>query len=333
MVEDADPDPGNELQILFMSNDTIFLTDGGFVKLPVDISDDGDWVKSGDYLYVGTDSIGIGTDEPKDALDVRGGVLIGPSWTNLDHAPYGGLAVWGSVGIGTASPVGIMDIEYGGTAFVDVLRVSKLDYNDQGTGIVVQSNTSPSSNYNFMEAISDFSGTPITQFIFRGDGFLGMGVTNPQCPLHINQKQQFEGIRLEYDDSNYWETFTDLAQDYNFAYNSTLISYIDDSDGSYNIVSDKNLKTDIIPLNNVIGKVNQLQPSFYRLTTSNSSKKLSIGLIAQEVEPLFPETVNEKEGIKAINYDAFAVIAIQAIKEQQEIIEDLKSRLEELENR
>ncbi|NCO55931.1 MAG: hypothetical protein GW876_11120, partial [Bacteroidetes bacterium] len=31
---DLDPNPTNELQVLSISNDTIFLTNGGFVKLP-----------------------------------------------------------------------------------------------------------------------------------------------------------------------------------------------------------------------------------------------------------------------------------------------------------
>jgi hypothetical protein len=33
-ADDADPDPSNELQTLSISNDTIYLSDGGFVKLP-----------------------------------------------------------------------------------------------------------------------------------------------------------------------------------------------------------------------------------------------------------------------------------------------------------
>jgi len=34
-IDDADPDPTNELQILSISNDSVFLSDGGFVKLPL----------------------------------------------------------------------------------------------------------------------------------------------------------------------------------------------------------------------------------------------------------------------------------------------------------
>jgi trimeric autotransporter adhesin len=51
---------------------------------------------------------------------------------------------------------------------------------------------------------------------------------------------------------------------------------------------------------------------------------LSYGFIAQEVEKLFPAFVTTKgaDGMKAIAYQNFSVVAIQAIKEQQVIIEN-----------
>ncbi|MCD4729498.1 MAG: tail fiber domain-containing protein [Bacteroidales bacterium] len=165
------------------------------------------------------------------------------------------------------------------------------------------------------------------------NGNTGIGTHTPQTYLHINQKSVSTGIRLEYISTSYWDTYVDVVHDYNFAFNNILKSYILDTDGSYIAVSDRNLKTDITPFSPVLEKVKQLQPCHYRFKDDMSGGNKSIGLIAQEVEPLFPEVVHEKDGIKAINYDAFAVIAIQAIKEQQEIIEALQSRLEELEKK
>ena len=51
--------------------------------------------------------------------------------------------------------------------------------------------------------------------------------------------------------------------------------------------------------------------------------------IAQEVVEIFPELVSsiEKEGMYMIGYEKFGVIAIQAIKEQQEIIEKQDNRI------
>ena len=59
---------------------------------------------------------------------------------------------------------------------------------------------------------------------------------------------------------------------------------------------------------------------------------LHIGLIAQEVEPVFPDFIGETLGndgstyYKVIKYDRFAPIFIEAIKEQQVQIEALQNQ-------
>jgi hypothetical protein len=53
----------------------------------------------------------------------------------------------------------------------------------------------------------------------------------------------------------------------------------------------------------------------------------SIGLIAQEVELIVPEVVHEYDGIKAIAYSNIIGLLVEAIKEQQKQINDLKNIL------
>ena len=56
-------------------------------------------------------------------------------------------------------------------------------------------------------------------------------------------------------------------------------------------------------------------------------------MIAQEVEKVLPEIVITREnGIKAIQYEKVVPLLVEAIKEQQTLIEDLSNRLEVLEN-
>ena len=56
------------------------------------------------------------------------------------------------------------------------------------------------------------------------------------------------------------------------------------------------------------------------------------GVIAQEVEKIFPELVNkDSEGKLAVAYANFTPILIEAIKEQQKMIEELQERLAVLE--
>ena len=50
------------------------------------------------------------------------------------------------------------------------------------------------------------------------------------------------------------------------------------------------------------------------------------GVIAQEVEPVLPEAVNEVEnGTKTVDYNAVIALLVESIKEQQEQIEELKN--------
>jgi hypothetical protein len=53
---------------------------------------------------------------------------------------------------------------------------------------------------------------------------------------------------------------------------------------------------------------------------------IQVGLVAQEVEKLFPELVKTDEnGFKAISYDKLSVLLLQGIKEQQTEIETAKT--------
>lgn len=98
--------------------------------------------------------------------------------------------------------------------------------------------------------------------------------------------------------------------------------------------SDERIKENIITIDSALNKVNQLRGVYYNRTDINTSQK-QIGLIAQEVENVIPEavlTANDELGTKSISYGQINALLIEAIKEQQTIIDDLKSRLETLEN-
>ena len=52
----------------------------------------------------------------------------------------------------------------------------------------------------------------------------------------------------------------------------------------------------------------------------------SIGVIAQEVEKVLPELVEETDGVKSVSYGNIIGVLIEAIKEQQVRIEKLEGR-------
>ena len=83
--------------------------------------------------------------------------------------------------------------------------------------------------------------------------------------------------------------------------------------------SDARLKKDIKPLTHALDSILQLQGKTYRWKEDTTfANKQDIGLVAQDVEKVFPELVAEDErGYKAIAYSKLTTVLIEAIKEQQ----------------
>jgi hypothetical protein len=91
--------------------------------------------------------------------------------------------------------------------------------------------------------------------------------------------------------------------------------------------SDVSLKQNIQTLNNALGIVNKLRGVSY---TRDGEEE--IGVIAQETEVFLPQVVRTGEdGLKSVSYTNMVGLLIEAIKEQQKIIDDLTSRLVKLE--
>ena len=94
--------------------------------------------------------------------------------------------------------------------------------------------------------------------------------------------------------------------------------------------SDKRLKDNITPITDAITKVTKL--GGYEFDWSNNQdvyKGHDYGVIAQEVEEIFPELVQTRQdGYKAVKYDKLTAVLIEAIKEQQKQIDELKYLLQ-----
>lgn len=87
--------------------------------------------------------------------------------------------------------------------------------------------------------------------------------------------------------------------------------------------SDLRLKTDVTPLTGMLEKVSALQGVFFKWKNSQSDNR-QLGLIAQEVNKVFPELVStDQEGMMGVNYTGFIAVLIEALKEQQNQIQQL----------
>jgi hypothetical protein len=97
--------------------------------------------------------------------------------------------------------------------------------------------------------------------------------------------------------------------------------------------SDKNLKTNITPIENALDKVLSLEGvefDFISGVNCGYLKKHQIGLIAQDVKKVIPEVVGKNnDGTLGVSYQHLVAVLIEAIKEQQKEIEELKKIVRE----
>lgn len=94
--------------------------------------------------------------------------------------------------------------------------------------------------------------------------------------------------------------------------------------------SDARYKDNIIELESVKDKLHSVP--VHRYSMKDGSNDNAIGVIAQEVEEVFPELVTTKEdGYKSVNYRALSTVLWKIVQEQDKEIEDVKSRLTRIE--
>jgi hypothetical protein len=88
--------------------------------------------------------------------------------------------------------------------------------------------------------------------------------------------------------------------------------------------SDERLKTNVTTIEDSVGKVLQLRGVNYRSLQDN---KINIGVIAQEIQEIIPEVVQENsDGYLSVSYGNITGLLIEAIKELKLEIEILKKR-------
>jgi hypothetical protein len=92
---------------------------------------------------------------------------------------------------------------------------------------------------------------------------------------------------------------------------------------AFNSLSDRRAKTNIESLPYGLTDVLNLEPKKFQMKDTGL---FSIGLIAQEVENIIPEVVHLADGYKGINYSVLVAVLINAIKELNSEIQELKQK-------
>ena len=145
---------------------------------------------------------------------------------------------------------------------------------------------------------------------------------------HINRSNTSGGVDVGF--------YARGTGDFKFYTGSYTVRFtINESGGSNG--SDEKLKKDIENISYGLDTVKSLQPRKFKWKETNNE---GIGFIAQEVESLIPEVVADTtdakgetdEVTKVLNYANLTAVLTKAIQEQQAIIEDLQTQINEVKN-
>jgi hypothetical protein len=98
--------------------------------------------------------------------------------------------------------------------------------------------------------------------------------------------------------------------------------------GTLEQASDLRLKKDLHRLENSLQNITQLNGYNYYWKNEELNADLQTGVIAQEVQNIFPELVKaDAEGVLSVNYSGLIPVLIESLKEQQRIIENQQEQM------
>lgn len=167
-------------------------------------------------------------------------------------------------------------------------------------------------------------------------GFLGMsgnlnlssGYVAEDLGINVHPSTQVTfSVKAQADDT--WVIYADdMASDVKFSVQTNGNAFLK---GTLTQNSDARLKTKIKPLLNTTESLQNLSGYSYYWKDETSNQGMQIGLIAQEVQKVYPDLVSESPGgTLSVNYSGFVPILLEAIKEQELTIRSQHTTITEL---
>jgi len=195
----------------------------------------------------------------------------------------------------------------------------------------------------FTVELSSASGVPTTVHIlmsndttedadFEGDSpidadyVIAKGDSSKDITVDVNDDGDDE------DDETYYFKITDSDNADIDTDNDEKQGTIEDDDSS-GYFSDRRLKTDVREIQHPLEDINKIRGvKFYWKDKKRFTTRENIGVIAQEVEKVYPQViVTTKDGYKKVKYQFLVAPLIEAVKELKRENEELRKRVEQLE--
>jgi hypothetical protein len=181
---------------------------------------------------------------------------------------------------------------------------------------------------------------------FQNNGFVGVGTATPADHLHLRGGS----FRIDDNSTRYirmYRTTDGLILEGNSMFHGPNQAIIWNGDNNWDSTSDRTLKKDITDAESVLDRLMQLPVRRYRWNEDQPDMAKKFGVIAQEVQPFFPDVVGRmvrpstSNEVMTVKYGAFGLIAVKALQElkaekdaeratYQKEIEELKQEVEQL---
>jgi hypothetical protein len=145
--------------------------------------------------------------------------------------------------------------------------------------------------------------------------------------VHVNSNI-FYVLRGGNDSETWTQVGSYWPMELNLTNNNALFGGTITAASNITAYSDIKLKENICEIKNAIDKIKQIRGVTYTRNDFEDKTKRYTGVIAQEVEKVLPEVVDEdNKGIKNVAYGNMVGLLIEAIKEQQKEIDEVKQLL------
>ncbi len=269
-------------------------------------------------------NIGIGIVNPNAALQFSNTIanrkLVLYQTTNNDHQYYG-LGINGNTLRYQVDAVSADHVFFAGvntSSSAELMRI-------KGNGNVGIGTSNPVKPLSFPATLGE------KILLYPGTvGEVGIGVYGNELRLHSDNPSAKVSFGTQDNAGNFSEN---AKAERNGAFAFSIFGSLWANGTTY--ASDERFKQNIKAISSPLQKLLQINGVEYEMNTKAFPKNhfmpgRQIGLLAQNVEKIVPEAVNEMDGYKGVDYARLVPLIIEGMKEQQKQITDQQNQIEEL---
>jgi len=232
----------------------------------------------------------------------------------------------GNVGIGTSSPSQKLHLAgaanniflneaTSGNYAINRLKNSsfEVDFGLDSTGMYLDGSTGAFRYYNGSSE----------RMRITSEGLMLLGATSSYTDYGLIQiTGDNKGIAIRDSDGAYRAIYNQSGTLY--FWNGSNEGYLS-SAGAWVNASDVSIKKDVKEIEYGLNEVLKLKPKSYKMIDNDLAQ---IGFIAQEVEEILPELVDEsKKGMKGLSYGQMTAVLVKAIQELTQKVNELESKI------